>query len=253
MTNISFKKLTKVQLEVLKILNVGKIMTFDSMNLAYIGSRNVAPSTRYFLTSNKYVTRKDKTKAITTKGNGYIISKTGEKVLLLNQSIKKRGRYRILMKEKKCPKCNIVKPISTFVNIYGFENPRGKYCRNCYLENELAFAKQLMEGRDYCLYCGKKIKRVYEWTMEGKTTRTYIQRDHMDPVSLGGADNARNTVYCCVECNRRKGNKTFSDWLKSLAPYYRKVSRVIYINKHQRTPEEFRACSNYLEIILLQE
>ena len=154
------------------------------------------------------------------------------------------------MKEKYCPKCNIIKPVSSFVNIYGFENTRGKYCIVCYWDNERAFVKQLMEGRDYCLYCGKKIKKVYDWTMDGKTSKISIHCDHMDPISLGGKDSKNNTVYCCVECNKRKRNKTFSEWLKFLAPKYRKLSREIYIKKHRRKPEDFKANKNEFVITI---
>ena len=154
------------------------------------------------------------------------------------------------MKKKTCPKCKVLKPVSSFVTIFGFTNPRGKYCRKCYLINELSFVKRLMEGRDYCLYCGKKIKKVYEWTVEGKTVKIYINRDHMDPISLGGRDSSNNTVYCCVECNRRKSNKLFSEWLKYLTPKYRKLTKEIYIKKHRRNPENFKPRKNEIVITI---
>ncbi len=77
----TFIRLSKIQQEVLEILRHGNIMTIDRMNMASLVNRNVAPNTRYFLTNNKLITRKDKTKSITTKGNGYIISAKGLQAL----------------------------------------------------------------------------------------------------------------------------------------------------------------------------
>lgn len=74
-------KLTKVQKEVLTLLDSGEILEVDSMNLTKIGDRDVAFSTRTFLTKNRLVTRKDKSKAVTTKGNGFVISDKGKQTL----------------------------------------------------------------------------------------------------------------------------------------------------------------------------
>ena len=148
------------------------------------------------------------------------------------------------MKSKTCPKCKIEKPISLFVTIYGFTNPRGKYCKDCYWINEVIFVRRLMEGSDYCLYCGKIIKKVYDWTEKGKTTKTYINLDHMNPISLGGKDSESNTVYCCTECNRKKSNLPFVKWLDKLEPKYKNIARKIYIAKHGYKPEKFKSISN---------
>jgi hypothetical protein len=74
-------KLTKVQKEVLTLLDSGEILEVDSMNLSRIGDRDVAFSTRTFLTEKRLVTRKDKSKAVTTKGNGFVISEKGKQAL----------------------------------------------------------------------------------------------------------------------------------------------------------------------------
>ena len=96
----TFIRLSKIQQEVLEVLCHRNIMTIDRMNMASIIDRNVAPNTRYFLTNNKLITRKDKTKSITTKGNGYIISAKGLQVLNENRKIGRRGTSSILLKEK---------------------------------------------------------------------------------------------------------------------------------------------------------
>lgn len=102
-------KLTDIQKKVLSFLCDGNIMIVDKMNLASIIDQNVASSTKYFLTKNKLIEKMDKTKSIYTKGNGYVISDKGKEVFLLNQKTKKRYSPRILMQEKKCGRCNIVK------------------------------------------------------------------------------------------------------------------------------------------------
>ncbi|OGU38442.1 MAG: hypothetical protein A3K31_11585 [Ignavibacteria bacterium RIFOXYA12_FULL_35_25] len=250
MMNNIFIRLTKIQQEVLELLFDGTIMTIDRMNLASIGNRNVAPNTRYFLTDNNLVTRKDKTKSINTKGNGYIISEKGRYTLNENRNIKRRGTPRILLEEKKCGKCKIIKPISDFVSIYGFKNPRGKYCHDCFLSIQQDHAISLMEGKNFCLYCGEKISKAYDWTIDGKSTKTYLHRDHMDPLSLGGEDIDNNTVYCCTNCNIKKGNKTFSEWLKTLESNYADLAREIYIKKHKYIPEEFKPSPTEIIITL---
>lgn len=73
-------KLTKVQREILETLVQGAMISIDSMNMATMGERAVAPKTRYFLTDNRLVTRKDKTKAVTTYGNGFVITPKGAQI-----------------------------------------------------------------------------------------------------------------------------------------------------------------------------
>ncbi|MDK1030200.1 MAG: HNH endonuclease signature motif containing protein [Anaerolineae bacterium] len=239
-------KLTKIQREVLELLENGAVMTIDCYNMPSIGDRNLSPQTRYFLTDKRLVTRKDKTKSVETKGNGFVITDKGRNVLSKNPSPKKRKVSRILKKEKTCPDCKWIKSIDDFVTIYGVKNPRGKYCQECFDKHQREHAISLMEGRDFCLYCGNKIKKAYDWTPEGNSERTYLHLDHMDPVSLGGEDSERNAVYCCVSCNLKKGNKLYSDWLNELKPECRDISREIYIQKHGREPEGFRPSENVI-------
>jgi 5-methylcytosine-specific restriction endonuclease McrA len=163
---------------------------------------------------------------------------------------KKRAPSEIRRKEKKCPGCGLVKPIEEFVTIYGVENPQGKYCQRCFANHEREHAMSLMEGRDFCLYCGTRIEKAYDWTPEGNSARTYLHLDHMDPLLRGGKDSDNNTVYCCVACNLKKGDKLFTDWLAELTPEYREISRNIYIEKHHREPEAFNPSSNKVVITI---
>ncbi|KAA5547018.1 hypothetical protein FYK55_00950 [Roseiconus nitratireducens] len=159
-----------------------------------------------------------------------------------------------MSKIKICPRCDRAKARDEFVNIYGHANPRGKYCRSCFDERELEHVRELMDGRDFCLYCGKRILRYCEWNADGRSTRTFIHRDHMDPVSGGGHDeygvvdletgtlseDDRNLVYCCAECNLKKGEMPFLKWLERLAPEFQKLARRVYAEKHDgKQPEQF--------------
>jgi len=248
MTTQRLRKLTKTQREVLELLNLGHMMVIDRYNTASIGNHNIAPQTRYFLTENRYVCRKDKSKSVKTKGNGLVITDKGRRALENSPPPKKRGPSTIKKKEKSCPECQVVKPIEDFVTIYGFPNPRGKYCQSCFLKHQREHAMALMEGKDFCLYCGTKIDKAYDWTPEGGSARTYLNLDHMDPLSLGGEHSERNTVYCCVSCNLKKRDKPFTEWLQELDPICRDLSRKIYVKKHGREPEEFKALASELVI-----
>ena len=153
-------------------------------------------------------------------------------------------------KQKTCPRCGLVKPLSQFVTIYGYENSRGKYCRQCFLDREQESVRALLDGRDFCLYCGKVITKAYDWTPEGRSKKTYINLDHMDPRYLGGDDSHENTVYCCTTCNARKGRKPFLVWLGELKAPYEELARRVYEEKHGRSPEEFEPKSTGLRIVI---
>lgn len=219
-------------------------MVINRHNTPSIEGRELSPQTRYSLTKKQFVTRKNKSKRVDAKGNGFVITEKGRRFLADNPLPTTRKSSIIIKNEKTCGKCNLLKPITEFVTIYGVKNPRGKYCKNCFEFHQQQHAMSLMEGRDFCLYCGKKIKKVYDWKPEGKPEKTYLHLDHMDPLSLGGEDSKSNTVYCCVDCNLQKGNKTYTEWLKELKQDNREIARHIYLQKHGRAPEDFKPSDN---------
>jgi len=54
-----------------------------------------------------------------------------------------------------------------------------------------------------CFYCSEILTK--------KTTTI----DHVVPIAKnGGKYDTDNFVVCCHECNHKKGNKTFSQWMK---------------------------------------
>lgn len=232
-------KLTRAQREILELLAAGGLLTADKHNLSSVGKRGVGLSTRCFLTSHRYVTRKDKNRPVDASGNGFVLTEHGRKVLLAQPERKTRRSPRVLQSAKNCPGCQTRKPVAAFVTVYGFSNPRGKYCQDCFEMHQQEHAVSLMEGRDFCLYCDTPIERAYDWTEDGKSARTYLHCDHMDPEALGGEDSDKNTVYCCVQCNLKKGSMPFVQWLETLDTRHATLARKIYIEKHGRTPEEF--------------
>ena len=89
MANKKDLKLTKLQAEILELLNQGALISIDSMNMAKIGDRDISAQTRYFLTDNRLITRKDKSKSVTTAGNGFVISPKGASVLSTHKGDRK--------------------------------------------------------------------------------------------------------------------------------------------------------------------
>jgi HNH endonuclease len=157
---------------------------------------------------------------------------------------------------KLCKGCGKLTPKSDFVSVYGQANPRGKYCMCCYLARERQHVMSLMDGRDFCLYCGKKIGKYCDYDENGRSVMHYMELDHMDPVALGGhdvvglidletgesLDDGQNTVYCCRECNRAKKHKPFIEWVESLTPECKEFAIAVYKQKHEgKSPDEFRS------------
>jgi hypothetical protein len=70
-------KLTKLQLDVLAALRDGQLIVVDKSNMPWLGDRALQPQTRYFLTKNRLITRRDPTTAVETNGNGFTISSKG--------------------------------------------------------------------------------------------------------------------------------------------------------------------------------
>lgn len=62
------------------------------------------------------------------------------------------------------------------------------------------YKTQLKDILHTCVYCGKHMKRL--------TT------EHILPHSKGGADNVKNYLAVCSNCNSKRGNMDFSKWFK---------------------------------------
>ena len=171
-----------------------------------------------------------------------------------------------------CKGCQSETDRSAFYDTTGELNPRGRFCRDCYearrREEEraaIAFEKaaarkfrimfgrwwkhyaypdafifSLYRERDFCPYCGIRLPALF--VNKSSAGPPYLSRphvDHMDPIARGGEDSIRNAVYICGSCNYAKRDSLFVDWIQSLAPQCRELSRQIYIEKHGHDPEAF--------------
>ena len=169
--------------------------------------------------------------------------------------------------EKPCKRCKKVLPVSEFVNSAGERSSQGHYCLPCHVEREQLFREEqirerdeliqklqivygqwwqhyadpvnfrddLVAERDFCLYCGVSFKDAIEPKLGGEK----VHLDHMDPLERGGEHSIRNVVYCCGECNIKKGKTRFLDWLLKLSPKQQETSRAVYVGKHGHQPEDF--------------
>jgi hypothetical protein len=74
-------QVTPVQRELLEAMRDGAIMTIKKDGFGWVGDRSVSPSTQDSLLKKNLILRIDKSKAITTTGNGYVISGEGISIL----------------------------------------------------------------------------------------------------------------------------------------------------------------------------
>jgi hypothetical protein len=98
------------------------------------------------------------------------------------------------------------------------------------------FRWTLIAEQRNCPYCGVLLE-----SPDGSCVTAFgdTHLDHMDPLSLGGEDSIRNTVYVCAPCNMAKGRRLFVDWLVQLSPECSALARQIYVDKHGHPPEAF--------------
>lgn len=136
---------------------------------------------------------------------------------------------------KLCKHCKQLKPVQEFVNASGAHNPRGTKCETCYKAGIKEAIIELLEGKDRCIYCDQEVPVP----SLGKKFSHYLEKDHMDPKARGGWDHPDNLIWCCRNCNQKKKDTLFVDWLNMIPPACRADARQAYINKHCYRPEEF--------------
>lgn len=102
------------------------------------------------------------------------------------------------------------------------------------------FPATLYVERSSCPYCGGPLGMLALLAPETTEELQSAHLDHMDPLSLGGEDSLRNTVYVCRDCNLAKGRRLFVDWLGKLDPALREPTRQVYEVKHGHAPEIFQ-------------
>jgi 5-methylcytosine-specific restriction endonuclease McrA len=65
-----------------------------------------------------------------------------------------------------------------------------------------------------CHYCGIAIHRFPRSQPKPRPQQATV--DHMHPLSKGGENSLRNMVLACKECNTRKADMLYIDFLKLL-------------------------------------
>lgn len=88
-------------------------------------------------------------------------------------------------------------------------------CNGCTLTGD-EWQKNL-EYFDYsCAYCGSKEN---------------LTKEHIVPVTKGGATSKKNIIPACLSCNSAKSNKEFTAWFKKQAFFteerFRKIMNLI--------------------------
>lgn len=112
------------------------------------------------------------------------------------------------------------------------------------------FPATLYLERSTCPYCDGPLGMLALLTLDSTPQSPSAHLDHMDPLSHGGEDSIRNTVYVCRDCNLAKGRRLFIDWLEKLDPAHRERARQVYEVKHRNAPEEFRPGSKQPRLTL---
>lgn len=74
-------------------------------------------------------------------------------------------------------------------------------------ERRNRFRRMILCGRPWveCHYCGQRL------------TLLEVTLDHVVPLSNGGAKGIRNIVPACVNCNRRKADRSYHSFVRVVA------------------------------------
>lgn len=270
-------KLSENQKDILIFLSSGKAIVEDKYGIGMIEQRIVQPNTLQSLKEKELIKKQDLLSSIKGRRKSYVISEKGVEILKIFQQKKScQKNYKSsppkFNNPKICGKCMIKKGINEFVDLSGNINPRGKYCKDCYeiiekenrealLKKELdkipklkiifgrywkhyafpsEFSELLYNEREFCPYCGRNLSDQYSKNVKDSDPfRNKAHIDHMDPLSRGEEDSICNSVYVCWECNYRKGNMLFTDWVNLLSQKNKEISLQIYIDKHGFSPNDF--------------
>lgn len=79
----------------------------------------------------------------------------------------------------------------------------------------------LFSQATHCPYCGTNLHSDSEKSL-----------DHMDAVALGGVHGLSNLIVCCRQCNQRKSDKPFWEWLANLNEPWRTQANELYARLH---------------------
>lgn len=68
-------------------------------------------------------------------------------------------------------------------------------------KSQRQFRKYLLSEHPYCHYCSRKVNKHSS------------SIDHKHPLSKGGGNKRKNLVLSCTECNNKKGDSTYAEFI----------------------------------------
>jgi hypothetical protein len=157
----------------------------------------------------------------------------------------------------KCMRCGASKPIAQYgITSHG---RRSRYCADC----AEAIVRDRRERLERVFYEPDAHKRrsTLEWVLsDGTLTPEAVRelfaaakdcpycgvkmcsrdktRDHMVPISKGGANSLANILICCKPCNSKKRDMDFDSWLQLLATESRQRLEKLYRKRFGVVPEQ---------------
>jgi 5-methylcytosine-specific restriction endonuclease McrA len=88
----------------------------------------------------------------------------------------------------------------------------------------------LFESTKSCPYCGEKILDKSENIKKRKTL------DHLIPLSKGGLHAQHNILVCCHQCNSKKRDKSYPEWLNCLDEPRKSNAEKLYVKQYGTSP-----------------
>lgn len=80
----------------------------------------------------------------------------------------------------------------------------------------------------HCAYCGSELLiRTDGWSPAGTPQKHRMEIDHAVAVSQGGRHSRGNWIAVCLDCNRSKWNRSFSEWIAAGGPDGEPVAALI--------------------------
>lgn len=157
----------------------------------------------------------------------------------LDEMIKLAGK-------RQCRICHVWKPINQF-NKDRISNGEQKYrseCKACHRKmnaerTKLYKDRKQLQRVDITEAQWKDIEKDFENSC-AYCGKPWDEKDHIVPVSLGGATTAANLIPACKSCNAKKGNRDLLTWYTQSTVYEpaRLVKIINHIKKYKKTGDD---------------
>jgi hypothetical protein len=124
------------------------------------------------------------------------------------------------LKEKLCPKCNMVKSLNSYAKLKDSEKVFFSYCNDCNLERNIArnvsneeydsmsYLVTRLSFNDTCFSCGLSHNESM------KKFEQPLHVDHLVAHAKGEGLSIHNAILLCQTCNIGKGTKALSEFLE---------------------------------------